>query len=92
MAMLALTVDSAKNIAILVVIALVVFAVLTAKFVASATKKAIFLLVFGGLAMGVWNQRQSLQTCADNVKANIGKATTCSFIGKEISIPGVDNG
>lgn len=86
--MLALSVDSAKNIAIVVVIVLVLLAVLTAKLVANATKKAIFVLVFGALALGVWNQRSSLQTCADSVKANIGKATTCSFIGKEVSIPG----
>ena len=86
--MLALSIDSAKNIAILVMIVLVLFAVLAAKLVANATKKAIFVLAFGALALGVWSQRQSLQSCADNVKANIGEATTCSFLGKEVSIPG----
>ena len=86
--MLALSLDSAKNIAIVAIVVMVVFAVLTAKFVANATRKAILVLEFGALALGIWSQRQSLQTCANNVKANVGQETTCSFIGKQISIPG----
>lgn len=87
--MLSLTLTSAKNIAIIVVIVLVVLALITAKVVASVTKKAIALLIFAALALGVWTQRQSLQTCADRVKAagGIGQAT-CSFFGNDIVIKG----
>jgi hypothetical protein len=84
MSMNALTLSSAKNIAILVVGALVVAAIISAKLVASVTKKAILLLVFGALALGVFYQRHALQTCADKVKA--GGVATCTFFGTDIHI------
>jgi hypothetical protein len=86
--MLALTLSSAKNIAILIVGALIVAAIISAKLVASVTKKAIILLVFAALALGVFTQRQSLQSCADKVKAGVsanGEAT-CTFFGTDVHI------
>jgi protein-S-isoprenylcysteine O-methyltransferase Ste14 len=85
--MLALSLAQAKNIAIVVVVILVVIALLTAKFVASVTKKALLLLVLAAVALGVWTQRQSLQTCADNVRDRApGTVATCSFFGNDITI------
>ena len=85
--MLALTLSSAKNIAIIIVGVLVVAAIISAKFVASVTKKAILLLIFGALALGVFTQRQSLQNCADKVQDGVtsGEAT-CTFFGTDIRI------
>lgn len=83
--MLALTLDTAKNIAIGIVVALVVISLITAKLVASATKKAITLVIFAAIALGVWTQRQSLQRCADKVRAGTSEAT-CRFFGADITI------
>lgn len=83
----ALTLSNAKNIAIIVVGVLVVVAIIIAKLVASVTKKAILLLILGGLALGVFYQRQALQSCADKVKAGISVGgATCTFFGTDIHI------
>lgn len=85
--MIALTIDSAKNLSIGVVIVLALVAVLSVKFVANVTKKAVLFMLFGALALGVWSQRQSLQTCADKVKSSLGSAgTSCKFLGSDIKV------
>ncbi len=85
--MLALTYASAKNIAIIIVVALVVIAVLLAKIMTSVSRKALSLLICAGLALGVWTQRQSLQNCAANVREIPGgRIATCTFFGSDISI------
>ncbi len=83
----ALTLSNAKNIAIIVVGILLLLAIISAKVVTSVTKKAILLLVLGALALGVFYQRQALQSCADKVKDGItnGEAT-CTFFGTDIHI------
>lgn len=86
-AMLALTLDSAKNIAIAVVAILIVLALVSAKVVASVTKKVIMIVILAAIAVGVWTQRQSLQTCADKVQAQGGVGdATCHFFGSDITI------
>jgi len=86
-----MTVDTAKNLAILLVIALVGVAFLAAKFVRSVGAKALTILVIGGVALGVWNQRQALVDCADEVTAKVTSGdfsgTKCSFFGTEIEVP-----
>lgn len=92
--LLALTLDAAKNIAIVVILGLIVAAFLVAKFVSSVAVKAITILVLGGVVLGVWTQRQSLIECGDKVqekyRAGDFSATQCSFFGAEvdISVPG----
>ena len=83
--MFALTLATAKNIAIGIVIGLVVISLITAKVVANVTKKIILVVVLVGLAVLVWTQRQSLQSCADKVRAGSGEAT-CSFFGNVVTI------
>ena len=80
----ALTLDSAKNIALIVVGVLIVAAIISAKVVAGVTKKAILLLVFAALALGVFTQRQALQRCADRIAP--GQETTCTIFGTDIHI------
>ncbi len=85
--MYALTYASAKNVAILVVIGLVVIALLMVKILSGFSQKAILLLVVGGLVFAVWTQRQSLQQCADDVQTiTDGRVVTCSFFGQDITI------
>ncbi len=84
-AMFALTLATAKNIAIGIVIGLVVISLIAAKVMANITKKIIVMIVLIGLAVLVWTQRQSLQSCADKVRAGSGEAT-CSFFGNDVTI------
>jgi len=87
MATLALTYATAKNIAILVLVALVVIAVVMAKVMSNISRKAVALLLIAGLALGVWTQRQSLQRCADSVRSiPDGRVAVCQFFGQEIEI------
>ena len=89
--MIALTMDSAKNIGIAVAVGLVALMLVMAVVIKNITTKLITMLLVGGLAFGVWTQRSSLQTCADKVKARgvLGDTTdvTCSFLGSDIKVP-----
>ncbi|MEO6123389.1 MAG: hypothetical protein ABIR32_06735 [Ilumatobacteraceae bacterium] len=86
-ATLALTYGSAKNIAILIVIALVAVALLMAKVMSNISRKALALLICAGLVLGVWTQRQALQRCADSVREiPDGRVASCQFFGQEIEI------
>ncbi len=89
--MTALTLDSAKNIGIVVVLALIVVMVAMALLIKSVTTKVISVLIFGGLAFGVWTQRSSLEDCAKKVKDRglLGDTTetTCSFLGSDVNVP-----
>jgi hypothetical protein len=90
--MVALTLDTAKNIAIGVIALMVVAALVAARIVASITKRVIAIAIFVALAIAVWSQRVQLQSCADTVRANAdaGQATTtrttCQFFGRDITI------
>lgn len=91
--MAALSVDSAKNIAIVVAIAFVVLSVLSAILVKAIVTKVILVVVLGGLALGAWTQRQSLIDCADKAAAEVENGTagagtvTCTFFGTEVELP-----
>ena len=69
--LLALTLETAKNIAIVVILGLIVIAFLVAKFVNSVAVKAITILVLGGVVLGVWTQRQSLIDCGERGSAEV---------------------
>lgn len=92
--LLALSLDSAKQLAIVIVVAFVVLSIVSAAIIKNITMKVISVLLFGGFALGVWTQRTNLQDCADRVrdKAAVGdtSATTCTFFGAEIDVPEVD--
>lgn len=89
--MVALTLQSAKNIAILVVLAFAVLTMMSAVVVKKVTTKLIMMAVLAGLALLVWSQRSSLQSCADRVKERgisvAQEDITCSFFGKDVTVP-----
>ncbi|MEX0848121.1 MAG: hypothetical protein WD023_10130 [Ilumatobacteraceae bacterium] len=91
--LLALSLDSAKQLAIVLVIAFVVLTIVSAMIIKNITTKIIMVVLFGGFALGVWTQRTNLQSCADTVraKADVGdlSATNCTFFGADVEIPGV---
>lgn len=89
--MSAMTLESAKNIGIVVAVGLVALMIVLAVVIKNVTTKLISILLIGGLAFGVWTQRSSLQDCAEKVKARgvVGDTSdvTCSFLGSDINVP-----
>ena len=92
--MIALTVETAKNIGIAVAVGLVILMLVMAVVIKNVTTKLICIVLIGGLAFVVWTQRSSLQDCADKVKARGLQGdtsdVTCSFLGSDVnvSVPG----
>jgi hypothetical protein len=88
--MIAMTVDSAKNVGIAVAVALVVLMLVSAFVVKKVTTKVLTVVILGGLAFGVWTQRSSLEDCASKVKARglLGDTSdvTCTFLGTDIKV------
>ncbi len=85
--MLALTLEQAKAIALVVVIGLVLIAIAGAWVMKEVTQKVILVVVVGLVALLVWTQRSSLDECADKVReGGVGGDTTCSFFGQDIRI------
>ena len=90
--MLALTLGQAKTIAVLVVLALIGFAVLSAWVMKEIMQKVAFVVILGLLALLVWTQRASLNECSEKVRAagvdfnDPDVDTTCSFLGRDVEI------
>lgn len=87
---LAVSLSQAKTIAVVVAVALVAAAIAWAWLMKTIVQKVIGLVVLLGLAGVVWYQRDSLQDCADRVRANAtvaGADTTCSILGQDVDIP-----
>ena len=87
--MLALTVETAKTVAIVVVVGLIVAAVLSAWLVKSVVAKVVTIVVLAGLALGVWTQRANLQDCADQAQSRLdnGQASVaCTFFGYDVTL------
>lgn len=89
--MLALDLDAAKRIGVLLVAGFVILAITFSIVVKKTTTKLIWVLFMGGLALGAWTQRDELQDCADRVEAKVAvgdlSETTCSFFGTDVKIP-----
>lgn len=93
-AVLALTLDAAKNIAIGVTAVFAVGAILAAWVMKTIIQKVATALVLALLAFAVYTQRTSLQDCADKVKNSyerVGSSVTiqdtdCSFFGVTVTI------
>ena len=92
--MLALTLETAKQLAIAVVVIFVVVAFLAAWMMKTIVQKLATVFVLGLLAFAVFTQRTSLQDCADKVQGNFERIgidvtvtdTDCSFFGATITV------
>lgn len=92
--MLAITLDTAKNLAIVIALAFVAAAGASAWIMKTITQKLLAMLVLAALAFAVWTQRTALQDCADAVQANYERVgtdvtlddTDCSFFGFTVTI------
>ena len=92
--MLAITLDTAKNIAIAVAVLFVAAAVASAWIMRTIVQKVAAIVVMAALAFAVWTQRTALEDCADAVQANYERVgtdvtlddTDCSFFGFTVTI------
>jgi uncharacterized membrane protein YfcA len=91
---LALTLESAKQLAIAVVVIFGFGALLAAWIMKTIVQKVVTVFVLALLAFAVFTQRTSLQDCADKVQGNFDRVgtnvtvtdTDCSFFGMTITV------
>jgi high-affinity Fe2+/Pb2+ permease len=88
--MFAVSLETAKTAAIVIIIAFVVMGILSAWLIKTVVTKLILIVVLAGLAIGVYSQRASLQDCADKAKSNLGNEVTCTFFGTDVKVPAVE--
>jgi len=89
--MLALTLETAKTIAVVALVVIVGTAVLSAWLMKTIVSKVVMILVMGGLAVAVYSQRTNVQDCADRAKAeaadlDVKDGFSCTFFGTEVDI------
>ncbi len=92
--MFALSLDAAKNIAIVVALIFLAGAIASAWLMKTILQKLAVAAVLALLAFAVWSQRTSLQDCADQVRTSFELAgtevniidSTCSFFGVDVTI------
>ncbi|MFZ4720145.1 MAG: hypothetical protein ACOYMR_12010 [Ilumatobacteraceae bacterium] len=91
--MSAVSVESAKNIAMIVAIVFVVLSVVSAVLVKAIVTKIILVVLLAGLALGAWTQRKSLEDCVNKAQAEIANGSagdgsiTCTFFGTDVEVP-----
>jgi high-affinity Fe2+/Pb2+ permease len=89
--MIALSLDSAKNLGVGVAIGLIVLAVASAWLIKTVVTKVIVVLLLGGLALGAWSQRSNLEKCADKAKSQVeaGQSVhvSCKLFGTDVKVP-----
>jgi hypothetical protein len=94
-AVLAVSADGVKQLAVVVIIALLVMAILSAWVIKKLVTKLITVGILVALVVAVYSQRSSVADCADQVKAKAKagdfSSQTCSFFGKDVTIPGRDS-
>jgi hypothetical protein len=88
---LALDLETAKTWALIAISVLVALAVASAWIMKTVMQKVAVAVILLLLATLAWTQRTSLQECADRVEqaAAVGATidTTCTFFGREVTIP-----
>ena len=92
--MVALSLDAAKSIAVVVAIIFVGGAVASFWVMKTIIQKLAVMGVLALLAFAVWSQRTSLQDCADKVRDNFELVGTdvaladsdCSFFGFDVTV------
>jgi hypothetical protein len=94
---LGLSLDEAKNIALVGAAAFAVAAIAAIWIMQSIVQKVIVALLLVMLAFAVWSQRESLQECAEQVKVNVtdqivdaatAEVTTPGAVTPSTSTPG----
>ena len=87
--MLALSLETAKTVALVAAAAFLVVAVASAWLVRSIAAKVVTMVVLAGLAVVIWSQRTNLVECAERAEDRITAGTTsvtCTFFGTDVVI------
>lgn len=87
--MLALSLETAKTVAIVVLLAFLAAGVVSAWVIKNVVAKLITVALMAALALGVWTQRSNLVDCADKAKANVTNGVhkvDCTFFGSDVEI------
>ena len=104
LAVFAISLSEAKNIAIGLVVVFVLGSVAAAWLMKTIIQKFFTAAVLVVFAFGVWTQRTSLEDCADKVRdvyaldrladdpGGVALDTDCSFFGTTITIPDARDG
>ncbi len=88
----ALTLGEAKTIAVLIVVVFLAGAVGAMWLLQTIAQKAAVAVIMLLLALLIWTQRSSLDSCADKVRAEVAASrslrveTTCSFLGRDVQV------
>lgn len=83
-----LNLDTVRTVALVVAVVFVVASIVSAILLKSIAQKLAVASILALLALVVWTQRASLQTCADLVRETGGSVTTtCTFFGQDVDIP-----
>ena len=83
--MLAISVETAKNVGIGAIAVLLTLMLVFGWIVKKVVGKVIVVVLLGGLAVGVWTQRNDLERCADQVKISGAKAS-CHLFGHDFTL------
>jgi hypothetical protein len=87
--MSAITMETARTIAAFLVVAFGVLAIGSAVLLKSVAQKLAMLAIFGLLAVLVWTQRTSLDTCAELLRTSLSAGDSrvvCTFFGQEVTL------
>ncbi len=93
---LAITIDTdtVKNASLVVVALCGVLCLVVLKVVSSIVTKAILLILLVALGAGAYTQRSDISACADRVATELakgaplpGSTTSCSFLGRDFTVP-----
>lgn len=88
--MIGLELETARNTALVVVLAAVGLAVAGAWIVKAIVVKVVAVALLVTVAAVVWSERRSLADCADRVGSTLQAGavddTTCRFLGRDVTI------
>lgn len=83
----ALSLESAKDLAIGAVVVFLVLAAMSAWIIKHTITKLLAVVLTAGLALGAWTQRTNLQQCAEQAAVAATSSVTCTFFGTDITVP-----
>lgn len=90
--MLALSLETAKTVAVVVAATFVASSALSAVLIKNIVAKILGTAVLAAIAVGVWSQRSNVENCIGAAKVAAaqvasGSGVTCTFFGFEVDVP-----
>lgn len=84
-----LDLDTIRIVALVGVAVFVIGSIVSAVLLKTIAQKFAVASIFALLALLVWSQRSSLESCADLVRESVvnRESATCTFFGRDVDIP-----